>query len=162
LELLKKLEAIMRIDKLACVGLVAMVALAANLQPANATEYNDIMRRMNRRAVSGNFRSNYTALGNKLCFSTLNQEKIPAPMWDTLRGRALARPTKATCLGNPGNSYIQVLIFPIIPYSRMPRQVKKSQKLKSSPRTVYLVRRLDNMDRHLNNMIAARGGTRWF
>jgi hypothetical protein len=73
--------------------------------------------------------------GTNCVFLALDQEKIPAPLWGTSQGRALARPTKATCLGNPGNSNIQ-LIFPMIPYGRMLRQVKKSQKLKSSPRAV--------------------------
>jgi hypothetical protein len=29
-------------------------------------------------------------------------------------------------------------------------------------RSNHMVRRLENIDRRLNNMIAARGGTRWF
>jgi hypothetical protein len=42
-----------------------------------------------------------------LRFLTLDQEKIPAPVWGTSQGRALARPTKSTGLGNPGNLHIQ-------------------------------------------------------
>jgi hypothetical protein len=83
--------------------------------------------------------TNYTALGNKLRFSTLDQEKIPAPMWDTSRGRALARPTKATCLGNPGNSYIQTdipndTIWPYVMSKMSKRQIITARSIDSEDR----------------------------
>jgi hypothetical protein len=74
--------------------------------------------------------------GTNCVFLTLDQEKIPAPVWGTSQGRALARPTKATCLGNPGNLYIQTdipddTIWPYVVSKISKRQIITARSIES-------------------------------